>query len=45
MTKKNITLSISKKLLAQVEKNVEGNNRSRKLCECIRIGYEKITSE
>ena len=35
-----INISISKKLLAKIEKDIEGKNRSKKILKCVRIGFQ-----
>jgi len=39
----NITLSIPQKLLSDVETNIEGDNRSRKIVRCVVEGFRRLT--
>jgi len=39
-----ISISISQKLLQNIEQNITGNSRSKKIENCIQIGYIELTS-
>lgn len=40
----SIHVSISKKLLTNIEENVEGDSRSAKLSTCAKLGYLQLTT-
>jgi len=42
--KVKISLSISTKLLAKIEKNISGDNRSQKVANCAEVGYLELTT-
>ena len=41
----SITLSISLKMLTDIQKNVKGKNRAEKLRRCIEFGYPLATKQ
>lgn len=45
MTKTNISISISKKLLEDIETNIKGKERSEKIVKCCLSGYAKLKGE
>jgi len=40
-----INISISKKLLKKIEKDIEGKNRSEKIVKVVTKGYEILTEK
>gem|GEM_PF-4483927 len=42
---KTIHISISEKLLTDIEKHIDGHDRSQKLLKCIALGYRKLILE
>jgi hypothetical protein len=39
-----INITISQKLLNDVERNIAGKSRSEKLVKCVRLGHERIVN-
>lgn len=40
----NVSISISKKLIVDIEEHVKGKSRSEKVCKCVEKGYEFLTA-